>query len=186
MREPVSVTIVAHIKSKKQDIKNIKKCLGIPGIVYNFTNQNLVSFEGNIGSKGDLPLVANMNFETTAPSEIFLTQEQKKMFVVSYTLIFAFHPKLNLNRVIMQRSFGHSLLKLATIDYLTEDQLKFVDKDSINQLKDGAINVSERRCQNAIAQMFAVELKFASSSELKLFTKMVQQKIQDPEYGNRS
>ena len=34
--------------------------------------------------------------------------------------------------------------------------------------------------------MFAVELKFASSSELKLFTKMVQQKIQDPEYGNRS
>ena len=86
----------------------------------------------------------------------------------------------------MQRSFGHSLLKLATIDYLTEVQLKFVDKDSINQLKDGAINVSERRCQNAIAQMFAVELKFASSSELKLFTKMVQQKIQDPEYGNRS
>ena len=73
-----------------------------------------------------------MDFETTAPAENFLTPEQNKMFVVSYTLIFAFHPKLNLNRVIVQRSFGHSLLKLATVDYLTKDQLKFVDKDLIN------------------------------------------------------
>ena len=75
--------------------KYIEKCSGIPGVVYNFTNQNPVSFEGKIGNKGNLPLVAYMDFETTAPAEIFLTPEQKKIFVVSYTLIFAFHPKLN-------------------------------------------------------------------------------------------
>ena len=103
--------------------KHIEKCSGIPGIVYNFTNQNLVSFEVNIGNKGDLPLVAYMDFETTPSVKHFLTPQQNKMFVVSYTFIFAFHPKLNLNRVIVQRSFGHSLLKLATVDYLTEDQL---------------------------------------------------------------
>ena len=62
--------------------KYIEKCSGIPGVVHNFTNQNPVSFEDKIGNKGNLPLV-------------FLTQEQKKIFVVSYTLIFAFHPKLN-------------------------------------------------------------------------------------------
>ena len=117
----------------------------------------------NIGNKGDLPLVAYMDFETNAPAENFLRPEQNTKFVVSYTLIFAFHPKLDLNRILVQISFGYPLLKLATVDYLTKDQLKFVDKDLINQLKACAINVSERRCKNAVAQMFAVKLKFASN-----------------------
>ena len=179
MREPISVTIAAHITSKMQDIKNIGKCLGIPGVVYNFTNQNIVSFEDNIGSKGDLPLVAYMNFETIAPVDNFLTPEQNKMFVVSYTLIFAFHPTLNLNRVIVQRSFGYSLLKLRTEDYPTEHQLEFFDKDLINQLKDCAINLSERRCKNAVAQMVPVELKLASNCLLKRFNRKF--KIQNME-----
>ena len=54
-------------KAKNQ--KHIEKCLGVPGVVYNFTNQNLVSFEDNIGNKVDLPLVAYMDFETTVPVE---------------------------------------------------------------------------------------------------------------------
>ena len=104
--------------------------------MYNFTIQNIVSFDDNISNKRDLPLVAYMDFETTAPAENSLTPEQNKIFVTSYTLIFSFHPKLNLNCVIVliihYTSFGHSLLKSATVDYVTEDQLKFVDKDLIN------------------------------------------------------
>ena len=148
---------------KTRDQKHIEKCSGIPGVAYNFTNQNLVSFQESIGNKGDLPLVAYMNSETIASAQNFLTSEQNK------TLIFAFHPKLNLNRVILQRSFGHSLLKLATVDYLTEDQIKFVGKGLINRLKDCVINVSERRCKNTVAQMFAVELRFLSNCLLKWF-----------------
>ena len=68
--------------------------------------------------------------------ENFLYPEQNKMFGVSYTLIFAFYLKLDLNRVSVQRSFRHSLLELAMVDYLTEDQLKLVDKDLINHLED--------------------------------------------------
>ena len=105
------------------------------------------------------------------------------MFVVSYTLIFDFHPKLNLNRVIVQRSFDNSLSKLATVDYLTEDQLKFIDKDLTNQLKDCAINVSERRCENVVAQIFAVELKFASNYLLKQFNRKF--KIQNMEIDHK-
>ena len=134
--------------------------------MYNFTNQNLVNFEDNIG---DLPQ-AYMNFETAVPAENFLTPEQNKMFV-SYTLIFAFHLKLYLNRIIVEKGFGHSFLKLATVDYLTEDQPQFVHEDLINQLKDCAVNVSEGRCENAVAQMFAVELKFASNYLLKWFNR---------------
>ena len=142
-----------------------------------------MNFEDNIGNKGDLPLGAYINFETTAPEENFLIPGQKKMFVVSYTLIFDFHPKLNLNRVIVQRSFDNSLSKLATVDYLTEDQLKFVDKDLTNQLKDCAINVSERRCENVVAQIFAVELKFASNCLLKRFNRKL--KIQNMEIDHK-
>ena len=163
MREHISVTIVCIQKARYQ--KHIQKYLGTPGVVYNFTKQNLVNFEDNIGNKGDLPQ-AYMNFETAVPAENFLTPEQNKMFV-SYTLIFAFHPKLYLNRIIVEKSFGHSLLKLAMVDYLTEDQPQFVHKDLINQLKDCAVNVSEGRCENAVTQMFAVELKFASNCLLK-------------------
>ena len=130
-----------------------------------------MSFEGNIGNKIDLPLVAYVDFGTTASAENFLNPEQNKMFVVSYTLIFAFHPKLNLNRVIVQRCFDHSLLKLTMVDYLTEDQLKFVDKNFRNQLKDCATNVPKRRCKNVVAQIFAIDLKFASNYLLKRFNR---------------
>ena len=126
-----------------------------------------MSFEGNIGNKIDLPLVAYVDFGTTASAEDFLTPEQNKMFVASYTLIFAFHPKLNLNRVIVQRYFDHSLLKLTMVDYLTEDQLKFVDKNFRNQLKDCATNVPKRRRKNVVAQIFAIDLKFVSNYLLK-------------------
>ena len=57
-----------HIQ-KARNQKHIEKCLGVPGVVYNFTNQNLVSFEGNICNKVDLPLVAYMDFETTVTVE---------------------------------------------------------------------------------------------------------------------
>ena len=142
-----------------------------------------MTFEDNIGSKGDLPLVSYMNFGTTTTAENFLTTEQNTMFVVSYTLIFAFYPKLDLNRVVLQRRFGHSLLKLARVDYLTEDQLKFVDKDLINRLKDCAIRVSERGCKNAVDQTFAVELKFASNCLLNWFNRKF--KIQNMEIDHK-
>ena len=118
-----------------------------------------------------------------SPAENFLTREQNKMLVVSYTLMLAFHSKLNLNRFIVQRSFGDSLLKLVMVDYLTEEQLKFVDKNLIKHLKDYVINVSERRCKNAVAQMFAFEVKFASNSLLKWFNRKF--KIQNMEIDHK-
>ena len=155
----------------QKDIKNIlKNVQKIPGVVYNFTSQNPVSFEDNIGNKGDLPLVAYMDFETTAPAENFLNPKQNTMFVVSYSLIFAFHPKLNLNSVVVQRSFGHSLLKLSAIDYLTGDQLEFVDKDLVQQLKQCAISVFGKKVQKCRRSDVCRQIKIC----LELFVKMVQ------------
>lgn len=59
--------------------KHTENCGGIPGIIYNFSTQNLVSFEGNIGYKGDLLWVALMDFETTALTDNCFNPEQKRI-----------------------------------------------------------------------------------------------------------
>ena len=124
-----------------------------------------MSFEDSIRYKGDLPLVANMDFETTAPTENCLNPEQK-MFIVSYVVIFAFHPKLNLEHVVVQRSFGRTYKKLTIIDYLTNNQTVSINIELVKQLKDCAINVRQRKCKNAVAQMFCVEFRFVADSLL--------------------
>ena len=75
------------------------------------------------------------------------------MFVVSYVLIVAFHPALNLNIIIIQRSYAHSLEQLTSLNYFSEDQMKFIDFEIIKQLKDIAIDVSRRECKNTMGQM---------------------------------
>ena len=73
--------------------------------------------------KGDIPLTAYIDFETTVLTDDCLDPESKKMFVVSYVIIFAFHPELNIGTVITKRSFGHSEHSLTSINYLTIDKV---------------------------------------------------------------
>ena len=149
--------------------KHLNCCNGKPGFVYNFDTQNILTFEENLKLKHDIPLTAYIDFETTAPTDKMLDPESCKMKAVSYAIIFAFHPKLDFKRIIIKRSFGHSLQKLTTIDYLTNEQLKFKDEITLKQLRDSAIEVSRRNKVNAISEMFSVELKFASDCLLKWF-----------------
>ena len=49
------------------------------------------------------------------------------MFADSYVIIFAFHPDLDIDRVIIERNFGHPREKLTSLNYLTREQLNFKD-----------------------------------------------------------
>ena len=91
------------------------------------------------------------------------------MNAVSYVIIFAFHPKLKMRRVIIERSFGHSLQKLTTIGYLTNEQLKFKGIITLKQLRDCALSVFSKKNKIAISKMFSTELKFATDCLLKWF-----------------
>ena len=64
--------------------RHIESCSGVPGVVYNFNNQNLVTFEDNFKPKGGLPFDLYFDFETTAPTDNYFDPEQTKIFVVSY------------------------------------------------------------------------------------------------------
>ena len=88
------------------------------------------------------------------------------MFVLSFVLIVAFHPALNLDRIIIQRSYSHSLEELTTIKYLNDDQMKFIDLQMLDQLKDTAIDLSKRKCKNTMGQMFCVESAFIKKTLL--------------------
>ena len=93
------------------------------------------------------------------------------MFVISYVLIVAFHPNLNLKKIIIQRSFRHLLKELTTIKYSTDSQMKFIDIQILNQLKDIAIDVSKRKCKNTVAQMCCIESAFVKKTLLSWLNK---------------
>ena len=65
-------------------------------MICNFNTKHLIRFEDNLGTEGDLPFAMYFDFETAAPTDHIFDPEQNKMFLVSYDLIAAFHPKLDL------------------------------------------------------------------------------------------
>ena len=158
--------------------RHIENCSGRPGVVYNFNNQNLISYQDNFHAKGDVPFVIYFDSETTAPNDNCLDPEQKKMFVVSYVMIVAFNPELNLDRIIIQRSFAHSIEQLTSLDYFTQEQITCIDQSLIKILKDMAFEVAKRRCKNSIGQMFSIESALVKKTLLKWFNQKFKRQFE--------
>ena len=78
------------------------------------------------------------------------------MFVVSHVMIVAFHPELKLNHIIKQRSYAHSTEQLTSLNYFTQEQIKFLDNDLIKMLKDMVFDVSKRKCKNTMGKCFVL------------------------------
>ena len=136
----------------------MKNCSGKPEVVYNFNNKCLISYQDNFHTKVDVPFVVYFDFETTAPTGNCLDSEQKKMFVVSYVRIVAFHPALKLDRIIIYRSFAYSIEQLTTLDYFSREQITFIEPHLIN-----------RKCKNSVGQMFSIESALVKKTLLKWF-----------------
>ena len=76
-----------------------------------------------------------------------------------YVIILAFHPKLQLRRVIVKRSYGQSEDSLNYLNYLTYEQWSFKDNKTLLKLKDCASNVLAQNSTYAVSKMFSNELK---------------------------
>ena len=148
--------------------RNIESCSGVPGTIHNFNNKNLITFEE---SKGDLSFALYFDFKTTAPTDNYFDPEQTKIYVVSYKLIVSFHPKLKIQKIIVERSYAHPLKELTTISYLTGDQLSFADSKLISQLRDAACEVDWRKCKSVIQKMFTIETAFVKKTLIDWFNK---------------
>ena len=114
-----------------------------------------------------MPFAVYADFETSAPNCDFTCPENNTMFSVSYSLLFAWHPKLKLPRQVVVRGLNHSVENLTDVSYLTEEQLALRKQSTTEQLRDAAIEVSKRKNKNAINLLFNIELKFACDILLK-------------------
>ena len=63
------------------------------------------------------------------------------MFVMSYCLIFVFHPKLKMDRIIVYRNFKQVQDALFNLSYLKEKMLQYIDPITLDQPTDVAINL---------------------------------------------
>ena len=126
--------------------------------------------------KGDLPWSAYIDFETIALTDSCLDPGDKNMFAVSYAIIFAFHPNLNFERVIIDYSFDRSLDKDTTLGFLSRDKMQLLNRNTLLQLRDTAYNASTRKDKLAISTLFNIELKFATDALLKWFNAKINSK----------
>ena len=55
------VTIVTIAENfflrRERQKRHMENCSGVPGVIYNFNTQTLISFEDNFHTKGNLPFV---------------------------------------------------------------------------------------------------------------------------------
>ena len=58
--------------------RHTENCISVPGIICNFNKKNLITFEDNFKSKGDIPVAMYFDFETTAPIGNCFDPHQKK------------------------------------------------------------------------------------------------------------
>ena len=60
------------------------------------------------------------------------------------------------------------------LNYLFEDRIKFIDLQTLNQLKDIAIDVSKRKCKNTMGQMICIETALLKKTLLAWFNKKIK------------
>ena len=90
------------------------------------------------------------------------------MYVVSYCIIIAFHPELDIPRLYIYRSYDQTYNQLTSLLHFEIVQNNFFEhKQNFNpktleQLKDAAFAVLNREKNTALAEMFSIELKFTT------------------------
>lgn len=76
--------------------------------------------------------------------------KDNKMYLASFVITFTFHPRLEIGRMIIKRSFSHPFEKLTDISYLTSGILENLDPIKSEQLRNWAVNVSRKKDKLAI------------------------------------
>ena len=77
----------------------------MPSIVFKFENSNVQTFKANVTFTIELPFAIYFNFETISGKKTYDLNQDTDFYPVSYTMVIAFHPKLNLDKTFIVRSF---------------------------------------------------------------------------------
>ena len=153
------------LKTEKKMKKHISTCSGQAGFNFVFHNGKIVDYQDNYKQIGDLPFTMYFYFETTTRRVVFF---DAKMYVVSYCIVVAFHPDLNLPRLFIYQSYDQTINQITSLEHFDIVQQNFFEDKQIfnsknlSQLKDAALSVINRENTTALTEKFNIELKFTA------------------------
>ena len=159
-RKPKQCHYCETMPPKTQE--HLSCCSGKAGFNYVFDNGKILNYQDNYGKIGDLPFTIYYDFETTAGSVVFF---DAKMYVVSYCIIAAFDPELNVPRIVIYRSYDQHADTLKSLPHLQVLEYDFfstekINKTTLKQLENAVFSVQNRKNNTALAEMFNIKLKF--------------------------
>ena len=70
---------------------------------------------------------------------------------------------------LLDKSFSHSIEQLSNLDYLSYEQIAFIESYLIHMLKDAACEVLKRKCKSSLGEMFSIESAMVKKILLKYF-----------------
>lgn len=91
-------------------------------IIYTFDNGKIISFQGNFKFLRDFPVTVYFDFETTTGDVVFF---DPKMFAMSYCQIYSFHRSLNLDKIVISRSFQQSPDEIYDLSHFRQEHIPF-------------------------------------------------------------
>ena len=109
---------------------------------------------------GDLLSSTYFDLETTTDKKIYNFDEDATLYPVFYAFLIAFHPLLNIEKMLLVRSFNHTFEQLNVVSYLKDEIVPFVDPIMTRRFRDCAAAVLIKKQKYSLSQMFSCELKF--------------------------
>ena len=139
--------------------KHLPCCAGKAGFTFSFDNGKIIDYQDHYKNFGDVPFSVHYDFETTTGSVVFF---DAKMYVVSYYMVIAFHPDLNIPRLCIFRSYDQTPDKLTSLSHFEVLQCNFFankelyNRVTLKQLEDAAFSIQNREKNTALAEMFSM------------------------------
>ena len=99
------------------------------------------------------------------------------MFVVSYCQIYPLHPSLNLDKIVIFRSFQRSPEEIYDLNHFTQEHIPYFDRITFCKLKDAATASLSHEKSISLAELFSIELKFTIDTLNNWFSNIVKSKF---------
>ena len=144
--------------------KHMSVCSGKAGLEFSFENGKIIDYQDHYNNLGDLPFSVYYDFETAIGNAVLF---DAKTYIVSYCMIVAFHPELNLPRISIFRSYDQTESEITSLSHFENIEHNFFASGkkcfniiSLKQLGSAAKLVYFKENKTALAEMFNIELKF--------------------------
>ena len=82
--------------------KHLAICTAREGTTCSFDNGQIITFQDIFKYLSDVPFTVYLDFDVTSGDSVFF---DPRMIVVSYCQIYSFHPSLNLDKIVIYRSY---------------------------------------------------------------------------------